>query len=108
MRLRLILGLGLITGLAWLSSAAWAQGNAASTPRSAALRRHNMRDPRLVGEEAYAPDSRSAPPQAPVSPSYPSARHNYYPAARTGHSSNRNVVDTRTLCNPARRALLMR
>jgi hypothetical protein len=58
----------------------------------------------------YRPYTRTPvnPPRDEATLRAPAPRHNYFPGQRSGQGPNRNVVDTRTLCVPGRRAMLQR
>ncbi|MCA1686625.1 MAG: hypothetical protein LC745_11765 [Planctomycetia bacterium] len=80
---------------------------------SGLLRPYGPRDVRTSAAQKPQSYSRSSPTPSPADDRsraavFAKGVRDYYPDARSNQSANRNVVDTRTLCNPGRRALLRR
>ncbi len=116
---RLTLKLAVVVCGLLVSSMAHAQGDgAASSSTSSSFRLNNMRDPRNFSGDRPANSDRptsysrsnpsTMPPPARSQAATFSRVRDYFPAARSGRSINRNVVDPRTLCVPGRRAMLQR
>lgn len=94
----------------WLPTPSHAQrGGASADSGFDELRPYGTRS--SATRQADRPYARSSEAPAPPfeSPSRLPVRRtvgSFYPTMRAGQSRNRNVVDTRSLCNPGRRALL--
>lgn len=66
---------------------------------------------RTAGTRPYQrprPRRPAPPPSPPARTPAPHAVHDYFPGMRSGQSPNHNTVNTRHLCVPGRRALIVR